>query len=324
MVLNRDQLGGYATGVTSNTNTLQDILNGAGGGLWSTPAYWNGNVYMWANPDVPKLFQMNSGVLDTTLRANPRSFGVSGCLLFRLLEWHAGRHRLGRADGPVHHAWARCCMRGTRTTFRTCSMRAIPMPRGTGLDIDEFAIPMVTNGKVYLDAMGGGCVRAVQRATNAAHRSISPNGGTFGGPQNVTLSSTTASANIYYTLDGTEPTPASTLYTEPITINTDTTLSAIATGTGFVQSAVSSATFNLTAQTPPVSLHLPLGLCLSPASHLSDTDGTAQSTTQPMDRRRQRPRICIRIHCRCRNQRQSTRSPSTPACKTVMSATRPT
>ena len=35
-------------------------------GLWSTPAYWNGNVYMWASKDVPKLFQINSGVMDTT------------------------------------------------------------------------------------------------------------------------------------------------------------------------------------------------------------------------------------------------------------------
>ena len=31
--MNRDNLGGYATGVTSNTNALQDILNEAGGGL---------------------------------------------------------------------------------------------------------------------------------------------------------------------------------------------------------------------------------------------------------------------------------------------------
>ena len=47
LVLNRDHLGGYATGVTSNTNALQDFLNN-GNGLWSTPAYWNGNVYIWA------------------------------------------------------------------------------------------------------------------------------------------------------------------------------------------------------------------------------------------------------------------------------------
>lgn len=66
LILNRDHLGGYATGVTSNTNALQDILKQAGGGLWSTPAYWNGNVYIWAKADVPKLFKVNSGMLDTT------------------------------------------------------------------------------------------------------------------------------------------------------------------------------------------------------------------------------------------------------------------
>ena len=40
VVLNRDNLGGYAPGGTSNTNALQDIL-GQVEGLWSTPAYWN-------------------------------------------------------------------------------------------------------------------------------------------------------------------------------------------------------------------------------------------------------------------------------------------
>ena len=65
LVLNRDHLGGYATGVSSNTNALQDIVNQMNG-LWSTPAYWNGNVYMWPKDDVPKLFKVNSGLMDTT------------------------------------------------------------------------------------------------------------------------------------------------------------------------------------------------------------------------------------------------------------------
>ena len=66
MVLNRDHLGGFAgASAPYNTNIPQDIPNQIKG-LWSTPAYWNGNVYTWGNGDVPKLFQMNSGVLSTT------------------------------------------------------------------------------------------------------------------------------------------------------------------------------------------------------------------------------------------------------------------
>ena len=48
----------------------------------------------------------------------------------------------------------------------------------------------------------------------------------------VALSSTTEGASIYYTLDGTEPTDASTLYSSPITLTETTTLKAIATLNG--------------------------------------------------------------------------------------------
>lgn len=44
----------------------------------------------------------------------------------------------------------------------------------------------------------------------------------------ITLSTLTDGAKIYYTLDGSEPTEASTLYTEPVAIEKDSTLKAIA------------------------------------------------------------------------------------------------
>ncbi len=76
-------------------------------GLWSTPAYWNGNVYMWGSGDVPKLFQLNSGVMNTTPVEQVNDLvGISGRLLFDVLQWHTGWHCLGGADRPVHHPWA--------------------------------------------------------------------------------------------------------------------------------------------------------------------------------------------------------------------------
>jgi hypothetical protein len=77
----------------------------------------------------------------------------------------------------------------------------------------------------------------------AAAPLISPDGGTFSSSQTVTLSSTTASAEIHYTLNGATPTSSSTPYNGPITIDTNTTIKAIASATGYVQSGVSSATF---------------------------------------------------------------------------------
>jgi len=70
---------------------------------------------------------------------------------------------------------------------------------------------------------------------------IDPAGGNFGGSQTVTLSHADADA-IYYTLDGSDPTTSSTLYTAPFTITTTTTVKAIAVKNN-ESSSVASATF---------------------------------------------------------------------------------
>lgn len=57
-----------------------------------------------------------------------------------------------------------------------------------------------------------------------------PPGGEYAGPQRVTLSCPTMGAAIRYTLDGSEPTLASRLYSAPVSIDADTTLRARAFG----------------------------------------------------------------------------------------------
>ena len=126
--------------------------------------------------------------------------------------------------------------------------------RDAGGTANRFAIPLVTNGKVYVGAEGQVDVYGLFNGVpNAAAPVISPNGGAFGASQNVQLSSATASASIYYTLDGSTPTPSSTPYTAPIPISADTTIKAIASAPGYVQSGVTTATFTFTTQTPTVT-----------------------------------------------------------------------
>ncbi|WP_298470516.1 endonuclease [uncultured Psychrobacillus sp.] len=55
-----------------------------------------------------------------------------------------------------------------------------------------------------------------------------PGSGTYVGGTTVTLSTTTSGAEIYYTIDGTNPTVESTKYTSPFDIQTNTTVKAIA------------------------------------------------------------------------------------------------
>ncbi len=87
---------------------------------------------------------------------------------------------------------------------------------------------------------------------------ISPNGGTFSGSQTVTLSTETAAATIYYTIDGTVPTTESLVYSEPFTISSSMTVKAFAVKDGMTGSDIASASFtksssNSGGSTPPTN-----------------------------------------------------------------------
>lgn len=84
----------------------------------------------------------------------------------------------------------------------------------------------------------------------AAQPSFSPIGGTYNNAQTVSMSSTTAGASIYYTLDGSTPTSASTLYANPITVDSAKTLKARAYKTGYDSSIVSNASYIFVAANP--------------------------------------------------------------------------
>ena len=74
-------------------------------------------------------------------------------------------------------------------------------------------------------------------------------GGTFVLSVDVTITTNTADADIYYTLDGSDATPGATLYTGPITITETTTLKAVAVKEGNV-SHQTSATFTIVDEEP--------------------------------------------------------------------------
>lgn len=68
----------------------------------------------------------------------------------------------------------------------------------------------------------------------------------------VTLNTLTSGSTLHYTLDGSEPTESSPIYTAPITIKTNTKVRAVAFHKGMVPSVESSATYSIIP--PPVSL----------------------------------------------------------------------
>ena len=293
VVLDRDNLGGYNPNQSSNLNALEDIPGELAGGMWATPAYWNGNVYFWAENDVPKLFKLNSGVMDKTPASKSNiqtafpspSFSVSSNGAQDGIAWAIKSDQFN-TDGPaVLYAWE---ANDLTTPIYASSTNAARDEAGQA---NKFAIPMVTNGKVYVICNGEIDVYGLLNGepTTAAPK-ITPDGGSFSKSQSVTLSSATSSAQIFYTLNGSTPTPASKPYTDPITIDTDTTLKAIASAPGFLQSAVTTAKFTFTDQTPPVTFkpaagsylneqHVTIGDANTKAKIYYTTNGSTPSTS---------------------------------------------
>ncbi len=77
---------------------------------------------------------------------------------------------------------------------------------------------------------------------------ITPATDTYYDPQTVTITCADADAVIRYTTDGTEPTEASTLYSAPFTVTTNTTVTAKAWKAGMVPSGTASVTISFPVQ----------------------------------------------------------------------------
>lgn len=252
LLLNRDSLGGYAPGGSSNTNVIQDIP-GATGGLWSTPAYWNGHIFLWGNGDHLKRFELTNGLLSTTASSSSAIASnfpgatpvVSSNGTEDGIVWAVRTDAYNSNGSAVLYAFD-----ASNLTAPIYESDLNPGRDDAG-PATKFAVPVVTNGKVYVGAAYQVDVYGLLNgAQQAAAPVISPNGGSLAVPQQVTIASSTPNSAVYYTMDGSLPTPAAALYTAPITVSTGTTVRAITSAQSYLQSPVSAATFTFLTQTP--------------------------------------------------------------------------
>lgn len=102
------------------------------------------------------------------------------------------------------------------------------------------------------EAGSGSKLRILDRpGASAAPPTFSPPGGAYASAQSVSLSSSTPGAIIRYSTDGSTPSSSNGLtYTGPFTVSSSMTVNAIATLSGLVDSAVTSATYNFVPPTP--------------------------------------------------------------------------
>jgi hypothetical protein len=126
--------------------------------------------------------------------------------------------------------------------------------------------------------------------TAAATPTVKPAAGAYSTAQTVSLADATKGTVIYYTTNGTTPTTASTKYTAAFKVSATTTVKAIAVATGYLTSAVESATYTIEpGAAKPTLSPAPGGYSTAQSVKISDTstgatiyyttDGTTPKTS---------------------------------------------
>ena len=287
-LLDRDNLGQFSNNGVSDPQVVQEI-SGLGA-LFSTAAYWNNNIYVWGSSDYLKTFTLNNGLLSTSPTAQSGfTIGFPGATpsvsangASNGIVWSLQTDTVGGNDGdPIYTSPAVLHAHDATNVAVELYNSQQNYNRDQAPNAVKFIVPTVTNGKVYVAGLRQLSVFGVLPTVQVATPTITPAGGTYSGTQSVTLSDTTSGASIFYTTDGSTPSPASNLYTGPITVSSNTAINAIATEGGYLSSAVASAVFTINGSSaPPITLvnHVSAGispgqssnvLAASPADHLA-------------------------------------------------------
>ena len=250
-LVDRDNMGGYST---SSDNIVQEI-SGQTGGLWSIPAYWNNTVYFWGNGNNLKAFSLSAGKLSTTpVSKSAMTSGFPGASptissngTSNGIVWALQTDAYGSSGNAILHSFDATNV--ATELFNSTQNQPSGTSNAPGPAV-KFAVPTVTNGKVYVGTQTGVAVYGlISGSQQAANPVISPAGQSFTGSLSVTITDSTPGATIYFTIDGTAPSTSSTVYTGPITVTTTETISAIASATGFLTSAVAKQVYTLQTQT---------------------------------------------------------------------------
>lgn len=151
-VINRDQftagnLHYCATCTNTNTQIAQEI-QGAVGGLWSMPAYWNNSVYFAGAGDSLKSFALVNGALTATSSASSNtSFGYPGATPSISSSGNSNGIVWAIAAGggaAVLHAFDPA--NGLASLYSSAN-QASRDTAGSGV---KFSVPTIANGKVFV------------------------------------------------------------------------------------------------------------------------------------------------------------------------------
>ncbi len=245
-LLDRDNLGQFNP--SGDTQIVQEI-SGETGGMWVTPAYFNGAIYYSATGDYAKEFAISNGVINTApLSTSTVKIGYPGSSLMisangtsNAIVW--GMETGANRSGPVVlHAYNATNLANQLYTSSQNLARDNP-----GLAV-KYTMPAIANGKVYVGTAN--YLSVFGNISFLPPPVFSPAAGVFTNSVTVSLSASNTTS-IYYTLDGSVPTTNSAHYTAPLVISNTMTVQAIAAIAGQINSPVSTARFINSASLSP-------------------------------------------------------------------------
>ena len=265
-LLNGDSMGGLG-----DSNARQKFTLGYA--IFATGAFWNNNFYI-AGKNGPLIcfsFDSSTNLFNTSIASRSSStYGFPGAT--------PSVSSMGSTNGIV---WALDNSNYCTKQSPGCGPAVLHAYDSTNLATElwnsslgtgnaagnavKFTVPTIANGKVYVGTRGnntGGSTSSstipgeldvfgllsVETQTQAAPPTISPGTETFTGSVSVSISDATSGAVIYYTTDNSTPSPGvgtTTVYGGSFNVTATTTVKAIATASGYANSAVTSATYTL-------------------------------------------------------------------------------
>jgi hypothetical protein len=286
-ILDRNNLGGLGTtgdNIVQSVQTPESGTQNWGAGIWGSTAYWNGNIYSGGtNPEVAtplSAYSFVNGQLSTSPTSQTDyNFGspsptpsISANGNKNGLLW-----AIDAAAYPTSGPAVLLAFDATNVDTVLYSSNAHPTRDNPGKAV-KFAPPTIANGKVYVPTANQISVYGLFALEPQAQPPvIAPAGSTFTGSQSVTITDATPGASIYYTVNGTTPTTQSKLYTAPILVTSNETITAIASATGYLISSPAAASFYSTANTPNPAFSLSAGTYTG-AQTLTMTDSAKGAT----------------------------------------------
>ena len=253
----------YCNGCSSDPEIVQESSAGKIGGMWSMPAYWNDTVYFAGSGGPLTAIPLSNGTLNySSVTTSSPTFGFPGATpsissngTSNGIAWLIDSSQYG-SPGPGPGPAVLHAFNAANVSTELYNSTQAGVGRDTAGNAVKFAVPTVTNGKVYVGAtqevdvyglLSGGIQVAATPVISPASESVTTS-------VQVTILDSTAGASIYYTTDGSTPVPGSgstVKYSGVFTLTSSHTVKAVASASGYTNSAVASQIY--TIQSNPIT-----------------------------------------------------------------------